>query len=151
MYESQERRQGYEEALSEAGIAPEDSWVVSGDWSSSSGYRATLQLLDRNSGLTALFAQNDRMAMGALQALRERGLQVPQDVAVVGFDDIPSAPYFCPPLTTIHHPFYELGRVSVQVLIDLIDGRSAPPEPIRLDTKLVVRRSCGAPGTAGPA
>lgn len=151
MYESQERRLGYEETLSEADIAPEDSWVVSGDWSCRSGYHATLQLLDRSPGFTALFIQNDRMAIGALQALRERGLQVPRDVAVVGFDDIPSAPYFCPPLTTIHHPLYELGRTSVRLLVNLISGQSAPSAPIRLDTELVVRRSCSAQSTSVPA
>ena len=144
MYESQERRQGYEEALQEAGITPEGALVAAGDWSSASGYRATLRLLGRDSHFTALFVQNDRMAMGALQALRERGLRVPHDVAVVGFDDIPSAPYFAPPLTTVHHPLYELGRTCAGLLIDLIDGQPAPSEPIRLETRLVVRRSCGA-------
>lgn len=144
MYESQERRLGYTDALQEAGITPEDSWVAAGDWSSTSGYRATLKLLDRRPGFTALFAQNDRMAMGVLQALHERGLRVPQDVAVVGFDDIPSTPYFAPPLTTIHHPSYEVGRTSARLLIGMINGRPVPSTPIRLETRLIIRRSCSA-------
>jgi len=150
MYESHERRLGYTESLQQAGITPEDSWVAAGDWSSASGYRATLQLLDRGLGFTALFVQNDRMAMGALQALRERGLRVPQDVAVAGFDDIPSARYFAPPLTTVHHPFYELGRMGTGLLIDLINGRLASSEPICLETKLVIRHSCGAQSESVP-
>lgn len=146
LYESQERWSGYAAALKEAGISPEDAWVADGDWSSASGYRGTLDLLDRSPGFTALFVQNDRMAMGALQALRERGLRVPQDVAVVGFDDIPSARYFCPPLTTVHHPFYELGQTGTRLLIDLIDGRPTPSDPVLLETKLIIRSSCGTQG-----
>ncbi len=144
MYESQERRLAYMEALQEAGITPKESLIASGDWSSASGYRATMELLDRRIDFTALFVQNDRMTLGVLQALRERGLRVPQDVAVVGFDDIPSAPYFSPPLTTVHHPFYDVGRRGVQMLIELINGQSAPPGPVRLKTRLVIRQSCGA-------
>lgn len=143
MYASQERRLGYMEALQDAGVTPEDALVATGDWSSASGYHATLQLLERSTSFSALFVQNDRMAMGALQALRERGIRVPQDVAVVGFDNIPSTPYFDPPLTTMHQPNYELGRLGAQLLIDLIHGESAPTGPIRLETKLIVRRSCG--------
>jgi DNA-binding LacI/PurR family transcriptional regulator len=144
MYASQERRSGYLAALQEARATPQDRWVASGDWSSSGGYQATLELLDRDIGLTALFVQNDRMTLGALQALREHGLRVPQDVAVVGFDNIPSTPYFDPPLTTLHQPNYELGRTGARLLIDLISGEPAPSAPIRLETELVIRRSCGA-------
>jgi DNA-binding LacI/PurR family transcriptional regulator len=144
MYASQERRHGYAAALQEAGITPEDSWVASGDWSSSSGYHAAQQLLNRNLDFTALFVQNDRMAMGALQALREHKLRVPQDVAVVGFDNTPSTPYFDPPLTTLHQPNYELGRTGARLLINLINGQPAPSVPIRLATRLIIRSSCGA-------
>lgn len=150
MYESQERRLGYVEALRQAGVVPEDCWVAVGDWSSASGYRAVLELLDRSPGFTALFAQNDRMALGALQALRKSGLQVPQDVAVVGFDDIPLAAYFAPPLTTVHHPFYEVGSRGAGLLIDLIDGLPAPSAPVHLETELVIRCSCGARSKSVP-
>ena len=150
MYASQERQRGYAAALHDAGVTPEDFWIASGDWSTSGGYQATLQLLERNFGLTALFVQNDRMAMGALQALREHKLRIPQDVAVVGFDNIPSTPYFDPPLTTIHQPNYELGRTGARLLIDLINGKPAPSCPIRLETKLVIRRSCGAQSAPTP-
>jgi DNA-binding LacI/PurR family transcriptional regulator len=103
-----------------------------------------LRLLDRDQGFTALFVQNDRMAMGALQALREHKLHVPQDVAVVGFDNIPSTPFFDPPLTTVHQPNYELGRTGARLLIDLVNGQPPPATPVRLETRLVIRRSCGS-------
>jgi DNA-binding LacI/PurR family transcriptional regulator len=144
MYASQERRRGYVAALQEAGSTPEDSLIASGDWSSSGGYQATLKLLDRALRFTALFVQNDRMAMGALQALREHQRRVPEDVAVVGFDNIPSTPYFDPPLTTIHQPSYDLGRTGAGLLIDLISGQSDLSAPNRLETELVIRHSCGA-------
>ena len=143
MYASKERRQGYAEALQAAGLAVDGALTVEGDWSSDSGYRATRQLLAR-AEFTALFVQNDRMAMGALQALRQQGRRVPEAVAVVGFDDIPSTPYFDPPLTTVHQPTYELGEAAVGLLIDLINGETAPATPTRLPTPLVVRCSCGA-------
>jgi DNA-binding LacI/PurR family transcriptional regulator len=150
MYESKKRRFAYTQALQEANIVPDDRLVAKGDWSSASGYRATMELIGREVDFTAMFIQNDRMTMGVLQALREHKLRVPQDIAVVGFDDIPSARYFSPPLTTIHHPFSELGRTGTRLLIDLVNGQPAPSEPIRLETSLVVRRSCGARnGNAG--
>jgi DNA-binding LacI/PurR family transcriptional regulator len=150
MYASQERRHGYTAALQDAEITPDDTWVASGDWSSRSGYRAALALLERDFGFTAMFVQNDRMAMGALQAIRERALRIPQDIAVVGFDNIPSTPYFDPPLTTIHQPSYELGRTGARLLIELINGKSPPSTPIRLETHLVIRCSCGAQGAVMP-
>lgn len=144
MYSAQERLAGYRAALDEAGVAFDATLTAEGDWSSASGYQATLRLLDQTS-FTALFAQNDRMAMGALQALHERGVGVPDEVAVVGFDDIPSTPYFDPPLTTVHQPTYELGQLGARLLIDLIHGQApASTETLRLPVRLVVRRSCGA-------
>jgi LacI family transcriptional regulator len=129
-------------------MTPDGTLTAAGDWSSASGYGATLELVDHDSGFTALFAQNDRMAMGAIRALHERGLRVPEDVAVVGFDDIPAAPYFCPSLTTVHHPFYEVGRSGARLLIDLINGQPVRSNPVRLETKLIIRQSCGAQGSA---
>jgi len=150
MHESISRWLAYTQTLREAEIVPDDRLIAEGDWSSASGYRATIELIERGVDFTAIFVQNDRMAMGVLQALRERGLRVPEDMAVVGFDDIPSARYFSPPLTTIHHPFRELGRTGTRLLIELVNGRPAPTERVRLGTSLVVRHSCGArDGNAG--
>lgn len=145
MYECQERRRGYTEALQAAGIVPSEAWIAAGDWSDASGYQAARSLLERQIDFTALFVQNDRMALGAMRALYEHGLHIPHDVAVIGFDDIPSASYFTPPLTTIYQPTYELGRIGIRLLIDRINGRPVPITSIRLPTKLVMRSSCGAP------
>jgi LacI family transcriptional regulator len=149
VYECQERRQGYVEALQAAAITPDERWVTSGDWSDASGYQAATALLERHLGFTALFVQNDRMALGAMRALYDCGLQIPQDVAVVGFDDIPAAPYFTPPLTTVYQPTYDLGRIGIRLLINWINNQPSPPDPVRLPTKLVIRRSCGTSVTAG--
>lgn len=142
-YASQERYAGYAQALTAADRGVDQRLIAAGDWTSASGYAAMLGLLDR-ARFDAVFVQNDRMAMGALQALRERGLRAPDDIAVVGFDDIPSTPYFDPPLTTIHQPTYELGQAAAQTLIAMLHGAPPPPEPIRLTTHLVIRQSCGA-------
>ncbi|MFN8457317.1 MAG: LacI family DNA-binding transcriptional regulator, partial [Anaerolineae bacterium] len=150
MYECHERRRGYLEALQAAGIVPDEAWIAAGDWSDASGYQAAQALLKRQLGFTALFVQNDRMALGAMCALNEHGLHIPDDVAVVGFDDIPSAAYFIPPLTTIYQPTYELGRMGIRLLIDRINGRPVPANLIRLPTRLVIRSSCGASILAAP-
>jgi DNA-binding LacI/PurR family transcriptional regulator len=114
-----------------------------GDWSAHSGYEHGKQLA-RDPEITALFVANDAMAMGLLRALREAGRQVSGDVSVVGFDDVPEAPFFCPPLTTVRQNFGEVGRRAFQLLIDQIDG--ATPERRRIvEPELVVRESTSAP------
>lgn len=144
MYECKERQHGYVEALQAAGLVPAEEWVASGDWSDASGYQAAQCLLNRHLNFTALFVQNDRMALGAMRALYDAGRRIPQDVAVIGFDDIPAAPYFTPPLTTIFQPTYDMGRLGVRLLIDQINGQPTQTQPVRLPTKLIIRGSCGA-------
>ncbi len=90
---------------------------LSGDWSALSGYEAG-QVLARIPDIHAIFVANDQMALGVLRALHERGRRVPEDVAVVGFDDTPEAACFVPPLTTVRQDFRELGQVAVQILVD---------------------------------
>lgn len=141
MYEAQERCSGFLQVFKD-GSELDTHWEEEGDWSIDRGYQAAQQLLQRAPDLTAMFVHNDRMAMGALQALREGGKRVPEDVSVIGFDDIPTSAYYYPPLTTVHHPFYLLGQTGIQMLIDRIDGRAASGESIRLGTELVVRDSC---------
>lgn len=150
MYECQERQRGYTEALQAVGLVPTETWVANGDWSDASGYQAAQSLFDRHFNFTALFVQNDRMALGAMRALYDAGLRIPQDVAVIGFDDIPAAPYFTPPLTTVFQPTYDVGRLGIKLLIDQINGQAPPTQPVRLPTKLVIRGSCGAPAPAKP-
>jgi DNA-binding LacI/PurR family transcriptional regulator len=108
-----------------------------------------MELLNRPRRPRAVFAANDMMAIGAMRAIREKGLRVPEDVALVGGDDIPLAHYVCPALTTIRQPMDVIGSMAVQMLLDHIakaKESEGPPEPFErvFDTELVVRESCGA-------
>lgn len=113
-----------------------------GEWNPDSGYELMQQLLQERERPTACFAGSDPMAIGALRALHEQGLSVPDDMAVVGFDDIELAAYAFPPLTTIRVYAEQLGRSAVQLMADRMNGRENPMH-VLLDTSLVVRESCG--------
>lgn len=138
------RLKGYERALEEAGVSYDPALVESGDWEADGAYEASIRLLDRAPGITAFYAQNDTMAFGVMSALHERGLGVPDDIAVVGCDDIPMAAHANPPLTTVHVPFYETGETAVRLLLDVIAGRADRPKRVLLPVRLVRRASCGA-------
>jgi DNA-binding LacI/PurR family transcriptional regulator len=114
-----------------------------GDWSAQSGYEHGKRLA-RNPGITAVFVANDAMALGLLRALREARRRVPEDVSVVGFDDVPEAPYYCPPLTTVRQNFSEVGRRAFQLLLDQIEGAPADRRRI-VEPELIVRESTSAP------
>ncbi|MFD5464217.1 LacI family DNA-binding transcriptional regulator [Kitasatospora sp. NPDC127059] len=118
--------------------------VVQGDWSADSGYRAGLLLADE-SDCTAVFVANDQMALGLLRALHERGKRVPEDVSVVGFDDIAEASSFIPPLTTIHQDFDEVGRRCVEGVLHQIRNQTAEQGTTLVPTRMVVRASTAAP------
>jgi len=130
------RLAGYRE---EMGATAREEWVAYGDYSHASGYAAMLEILDSGAPLDAVFAANDLMAAGALEALRERGLSVPHDVALAGFDDSPGAALMDPALTTMRQPFERIAREMVRLLLDMIEGR--PAARISLPTELVVRAS----------
>ncbi|HZR40617.1 MAG TPA: LacI family DNA-binding transcriptional regulator [Ktedonobacteraceae bacterium] len=141
---AQSRLHGYQRALHEAGIMYTPELVEEGNWQVEGGYEAAQRLLERVPDITAIFAQNDTMAVGVLSALHERGQRVPQDCAVVGCDDIPIATHTIPSLTTVHLPFYETGEVAMRLLLDIITQRIAdPPERTLLPVYLVNRRSSG--------
>ncbi len=137
------RLEGYEKALAEKDVAFDPDLVACGDWVADGAHGATLRLLERVPDATAFFAQNDVMALGVLSALRERGLAVPEDVAVVGCDDVPLAAHAAPPLTTVQVPFHETGETAVRLLLDTIAGEVEEPERVLLPVRLVVRESCG--------
>ena len=142
------RIKGYKKALEEAGVAFDPDLVEDGYWEPEGGYRATMRLLGRAPQITAIFVQNDTMALGVLSALYDSGLSVPEDCAVVGCDDIPLAAHTIPPLTTVRVPFYETGETAARLLIDMIEGEGEePPERTLLPVQLVRRASCG--GGAG--
>ena len=138
------RLKGYRMALKDAGVEFDPALVEGGYWEADGAYEATLKLLDREPGITAVYAQNDTMALGVLSALHERGLGVPDDCAVVGCDDIPIAAHAIPPLTTVHVPFFETGETAVRLLLDLIAGGETRPRRVLLPVQLVRRASCGA-------
>lgn len=133
------RSQGWRQTMQNAGLEPGLS--VQGDWTAVSGYQAAVRLLAEGVPFTGLVVGNDSMALGAISALRERGLRVPEDVSVVGFDDIPESAFFNPPLTTIHQDFNALGKQCVEYLVSLIDQPETPLHQRVLKPQLVVRQS----------
>lgn len=145
-HDAAERLRGYEQAMREAAIAIPNDWLIPGDFTEASGYHAVASLLALRERPTAVFAANDAMAIGALSALREARLRVPDDMAVAGFDDIPMARYMSPPLTSVHVAIAELGTQAVQTLIHAIDRKNEHSRRHqRVATTLVIRTSCGAP------
>jgi LacI family transcriptional regulator len=149
--DAEQRLEGYRAALRELGIAPSPGLEVSGGFTEATGYEATRELLERVPRPGAVFAANDCMAVGALSALREAGLRIPEDVVVTGFDDIAMASYLTPRLTTVRVEASRLGERAVQLLFGAMHGRNgdAPPHEI-LPTSLVVRESSGATPVRGP-
>jgi DNA-binding LacI/PurR family transcriptional regulator len=118
--------------------------VLVGDWSPGSGYDAGQRIAD-DENVTAVFVANDQMALGLLRALHERGRAVPEDVSVVGFDDMEEAAQFWPPLTTIRQSFAEVGRRSVDALINEIQAGEHHHQPVSVATELVIRSSTAPP------
>jgi LacI family transcriptional regulator len=139
---SMDRKEGYLQALVDSGLPVEKSLIVEGDFTEAGSYRAMRQLLGAKPD--AVFAASDMMALGAMRAVREAGLDVPGDVAFVGFDDIPLVPVPNPALTTVHQPITELGAKAVEVLIDLMENETRRPRRVIMETELVIRESCGA-------
>jgi DNA-binding LacI/PurR family transcriptional regulator len=148
--EAEARRDAWRDTLTAAG-APRPDVLSHGDWSPLSGYEAGRRLVERRAAgedITAVFVANDQMALGTLRALREARIDVPGDVSIVGFDDIPEAEFFSPPLTTVRQDFAALGRNSIGVLLNLIDSEpSGPPQQVVVPASLVVRASSAAPPT----
>jgi LacI family transcriptional regulator len=142
-HHASERELGWRQALAKAGVTPEPAWLVRADITAESGYAAARELLARGQALTALFAGNDTIAFGALRAVHEAGLRVPEDLSLVGYDDIPLAAFAHPPLTTVRTDPIAHGREAMQMLGALM--RKLPVENRRavISTELVVRGSCG--------
>jgi LacI family transcriptional regulator len=144
-HDARERLRGVRAALATAGLPLEPGLMIQGDFSEASGYRAARALVEGGRLPTAIVAGNDSMAIGALSALAESGVRVPEDVALVGFDDIPTAQYVAPPLTTVRVAISELGgRAAARLLESLSQPAAWEPVQQLLPTELVIRRSCGA-------
>ncbi|MHB9863652.1 LacI family DNA-binding transcriptional regulator [Streptomyces sp. YIM S03343] len=147
-FAAQRRTDAWRATLTASGRVPPP--LVQGDWSTESGYLAGLELAAHDD-CTAVFVANDQMALGLLRALHERGRRVPEDVSVIGFDDIPEAAHFLPPLSTVHQDFAEVGRLCVEDVLRKVRGAGPEQGTTLVPTRLVLRGSTAAPppGTAG--
>jgi DNA-binding LacI/PurR family transcriptional regulator len=136
-----ERWEGYRKALSDHGCELIADLIKVGNFKQWSGQEAAQELLAQTDGPTALFTANNLMTLGALNAIHESGLKIPDEIAIVGFDDLPWAQSLDPPLTAVEQPAYELGRIAADLLINRIIDPEKPITTVTLDTNLIVRRS----------
>jgi LacI family transcriptional regulator len=144
------RHQGFQEAMRAAGLDPPPEQVLVAEaFVESEGERLCRELLDRDLEVTAIVAGNDLMALGCYDVFVERGLECPRDVSVVGFNDMPFADWFNPPLTTVRIPHYEIGSQAAELLLDRLQDPDTEPVQRMLEPELVVRESTAAPA-AGP-
>lgn len=144
-----DRLAGYKAALQAHNIAVDDHLIVKGNFLQPSGYAAAVTLLGRTPRPTAIVSSNDVMALGVMEAARDHGLRIPDDISIIGFDDIPQAASVHPPLTTIRQPLEEMGRVATQLLFAIIEDQAQMDKRIALPTQLVIRNSCRPPEQAG--
>jgi DNA-binding LacI/PurR family transcriptional regulator len=148
--EARDRRDGWLDALAEADLEPGPMAV--GDWTSASGADAFAQILEADPAVDALFAASDQMALGAMHVANARGIRIPEQLAVVGFDGIPEAAEFTPSLTTIRQPLQEIGRLAVEELVASFGTETGPvARTITLPTELVLGDSAPMPQVAGTA
>ena len=139
---AKDRLAGYISALESHSIAIEPTLIAQGDFSKASGYKMARELLELEEKPSAIFASNDSMALGAMDAIREKGLSIPADISVIGFDNIPEALISYPKLTTVHQPLAQMGQIAVQLLLDQIEDLERLPKRMTLATQLIIRDSC---------
>lgn len=142
---SRARIDGYRSALDEAGIATDPALIRYGDFFVNGGYRHGLELLSRPDRPTAIFAGSDFQALGVMRAARELGLRIPEDVSIVGFDDLPVTEWLGPALTTVHQPLHEMAATATRLVLALARGETPTNQRIDLATELVVRESTAPP------
>ncbi len=140
-HQAQMRYEGYKRALAEAGIAINPDWIVESDFECEGGYQAFEKLYQRGKLPSALFVSNDMMAMGVIQAASQRGLRVPDDLSLIGYDDVHIAKFMTPALTTIHQPKYRLGKAAVDTLLYRLENPDTTAQVVQLEPTLVVRSS----------
>ena len=144
--DAEERKAGWSDTLVKAGLQPSPSHSAEGDWSAASGAQAAATLLDTYPEMDAIFVGNDQMAIGAIQTIQGRGLRVPGDIAVIGYDNIAESAFSSPPLTTVAQDFELMGAKTIELLVDVInaqrDGKDLSGlRPVRLPADLIVRKS----------
>lgn len=138
---ARDRQEGFWQAVEARGLPRGPSATGSGRWDCQTGYEAMQKILEQGPHPTGLFAANDRMAIGAIRALKERGLSVPGDVSVVGLDDIEIAAFQNPPLTTIRQSFADMAVMAVQILLDILEGKGSQQRKIVIEPALIIRGS----------
>jgi len=140
---SRDRLLGYQSVLRDVGLECDESLVRYGEFSRASGYEAMQSLLQLPERPTAVFVASDVVAFGAMAALQDANVRIPEEMAVVGFDDVRMAAYVTPPLTSVRLPARELGETAAEILLRLIQGEKAEPQVVLLDTELIIRQSAG--------
>jgi LacI family repressor for deo operon, udp, cdd, tsx, nupC, and nupG len=138
---SRDRSDGFLRALGEAGLPTDLTLIIEGDWSATSGQDALFFLAEQGRLPSAVFAQNDRMALGVLHAARDMKLNIPEELAVIGVDDMPLASYFDPPLTTMHQDMPRIGREATRMLVQTIDKSKQSCSQLKLSAQLLLRQS----------
>jgi DNA-binding LacI/PurR family transcriptional regulator len=143
---AQERKLGWQDALRKAGVTYDDSWMVEGDWTARSGERSSIKLFEAFPDMEAVFVCNDQMSFGVYQAACHLGKHIPEDLAIVGFDDIPESAHFCPRLTTVAQDLFELGKLAVQAFVNIHEADqngilNPQPQNFVVQPHLVVRES----------
>ena len=140
---SRDRLKGYKQTMKTYGSEIDPLLINEGDFYYKTGYDLMLKLMSIDNPPTAIFAANDEMAIGAIKAIQSQGLKVPEDIAIVGFDNIKMSAFFSPSLTTISQPTYKIGEKAMNLLLNLFRGKKLKKNQFVLDTKLIVRESCG--------
>ncbi|RBM26303.1 transcriptional repressor PurR [Vibrio tarriae] len=140
-HQAQMRYEGYKRALAEAEIAMNPDWIVESDFECEGGYQAFEKLYQRGKLPSALFVSNDMMAMGVIQAASQRGLRIPDDLSLIGYDDVHIAKFMTPALTTIHQPKYRLGKAAVDTLLYRLENPDTTAQVVQLEPTLMVRSS----------
>lgn len=142
---ARDRLAGYHAALKQFGIPEDPTLVREGDFFQTCGYTAANELLDLTEPPTAIFSSNDVMAFGVMEAVRDHHLRIPEDISIVGFDDVPQATQVHPPLTTVRQPLEQMGRAAAQLLLELIQEPDRLPPRIELPTELAIRATTQKP------
>ncbi len=145
-WEARQRMKAWKDALQEGGVEFREDFWVEGNWSSASGTRAAEKLFEQYTDMDAILVANDQMALGAMQIAHQKGLRIPQDIGITGFDNLPESAFFGPPLTTVNHDQYNLGKLAVEEIIKIIESgwdEEVPTQPksIILEPALIVRAS----------
>jgi LacI family transcriptional regulator len=145
--ENKSRFDGFRSELKKNGISIRRKDILRGNFTEECGYKAMKKYLEENGSdiATAFFCANDEMAIGAISAIKEKGLSIPQDISIVGFDNILFSTYTTHKLTTVKNPVYDLGKLAAYQLLNMLDGKSSGEVSIELDVELLIRESTGKP------